>query len=206
MILLAQFRAREDRPDNVQPRCSILATNWAETKSCPVQRSPIASEIRSILRPNASRRNGWHARARGLDAPPLQGRSVPMQRRTFLLWLAGGLAASAGLAAADATPVNARPLESPIGPDPMALKPPRSVQRTATRSGPSMLSTIAAVIAGAIAATIGVTTAVLTGGTGTGTTGGCTADTGDAGATTISLGARPRPLRSARKWSRRVIP
>ena len=40
-----------------------------------------------------------------------------MQRRTFLLWLAGGLAASAGLAAADATPVHGRPLESPIGPD-----------------------------------------------------------------------------------------
>ena len=40
-----------------------------------------------------------------------------MQRRTFLLWLAGGLAASAGLAAADATPVHARPLKSPIGPE-----------------------------------------------------------------------------------------
>ena len=40
-----------------------------------------------------------------------------MQRRTFLLWLAGGLAASAGLAAADATPAHGRPLESPIGPD-----------------------------------------------------------------------------------------
>ena len=40
-----------------------------------------------------------------------------MQRSTFLLWLAGGLAASAGLAAADATPVHGRPLESPIRPD-----------------------------------------------------------------------------------------
>ena len=70
----------------------------------------------------------------------------------------------------------------------MALKPPRSIQGTATGSGPSMLSTIAA----AIAAIIGVTTAVLTGGTVAGT-GGRTADTGDAGAiTTINLARADR--------------